>query len=534
MRFPYDGEKPAPGSPASAPAVPYSAFWKDFKGYLDINAPHTSARAITGPGSDGRIDLKTGPPAADFGKSAASHFTGPGSDMMPESNVFRGFSYQGRVWKLWAEDVSSADFTHSQYGTPSSFLTTATQQSKYNMDQGCPPVMTSDFCTRPPSGEGRCPDTRDYLETSRSVLLWNSVEGGSGQWEDIVGPGTQHERNEFPGYVPNATSICHNNQLPYGKYSPTLEGQLPGALQISGTLLCDRQVGVLYAKESNGGLAYLDPNDVGWVGYSFQCVDGTRPDRTDDKKFPVGQLPCGTPGTEASTSPLSRSSAPRTPLDTPTEAPIAASESLFGAGTDVAGLDTLTYSFNTQGDDAPIVEGGFIKMPTEVQCAGCGSTSPVWKSVGGGGGAGTPGPAARDVKIAVSPVLLVPLYPGYVPLIRPSSPGEVPASLPELPNCPPPAKKAPSDVKSITILTSGGSTFTIYYQYVRFMDQPAFRALWDEKYANDNSVDWAINNRDAPMTETQACDWQEIVETQLHQYVVDNSEWPAGWCAPSP
>jgi len=505
MRFPYDGSFPSDGSELNQSSSPYTKLWRSHKGYtgLNGNSPYTFEGAGGLPGS---LNLKTG---EDLGGMGSAYWFGKDSGptvWIPGPNPevpFRGFSYEGRVWKLWAGDVlDDVLWSRLQYGSPSSFITTVTDPTNtFNPTQSCPPAQGLDCCNTT-VGAGQ-------------VNLWGSIEGGSGEWAAMA---DSQMRNDFPRYLSNVTSQCYVNTLPYGAKTDLQAQQLPGALQISGTLVCDRMLGVMYAKTGEGGQAPIEPDDVGWVGYSFQCVDGRTVNGKE--KFPVKSLPHAGQVTRGPSAPP-----PAGTPDPDDQAPIAS----FAATPGTTGADNSEiFTFTATGTNAPVVAGGFINMPTDLEYN---EAEDQFNAIGDIGHTAPTGPTAVDVKIEVKNSLLVTLYPGYVPLALWSSQEEIEDELP--PSCTivsPSGNEPPTGVQRITLAAPGGNTRTVYYQYVRFMNQPAFRSLWDEAYASTHNVDWAVNGRGAPVSADEACQWQNIVQNQIHKYVKDNNgEWPPGW-----
>ena len=516
MRFPYDGRT------QDQQAYPFTKLWKLYKGYTELNGG--SASSIEGGGYYDALSLHT---ATDHFGERGDHggYNGRNGGPLNSSDgtsgvPFRGYSYEGRVWKLW-DDVSGSEFAGLQYGTPSSFVTTHTSPiGTFNKEQSCP--STSGLAV-------------DCCKTG-SVWLWNSVEGGNGQWKalDSGEPLTDDLRNDFPRYLANATSVCYTNQLAYGDQPRALPAlQRPGALRISGTLLCDRTLGVMYAKSEGLAQTDISANDVGWVGYSFQCVDG-RTGRNGGEAFPVPSLPqetqVGAPRTPQPPADARGSRAEDQVLRVSDTAPIAS----FAATPGVTGADNAqTFTFtatDVTAPNAPVVEeDGFINMPSElVYDVGERRFNAATEATSSG--------TAENVKIEVKASLLVTLYPGYIPLVLVSHDGSPPDPLlyPD-PSCAihPPTPELPEEkkgVQSIVLEGSQNKTRTVYYQYIRFMNQPAFRALWDEEYAEHHGVDWAVSGKQAPVSKDEACQWQNIVQNQLHQYVKDNNyKWPPGW-----
>ena len=128
-------------------------------------------------------------------------------------------------------------------------------------------------------------------------------------------------------------------------------------------------------------------------------------------------------------------------------------------------------------------------------------------------------PASQSL-LYVDSKWLVDGYPGYVPLVTPKGYSNPDANKPptnEQLNIPTPAGiPTPDEIPPIEIVSEDGRTRIVYYQYTRFIDQPAFRAI---RVAEK-------------MTHEDAGAWQKAVR-DLHLNRAKNNSWPSGWCIPT-
>ena len=396
IRLPLDRPNPTT-------LAPMSNLWKEVTQYDGINGQGSSPLV---PKSG---EVYTGLSMAETGlvhphRYSADTSLGPA----------RGYSYYGRVWRLWGQAVQPFNF--GQYGSPSGFITTVTNKigpdspdnhtGRYNMNQACPPTLALDACLE--KQDTPC-SPYNYAQTAYSVELWGSLEGGSGVWSNfqLLDPG-----NSFPRYLANSTSLCYTNQT----LNPDsqLSGQVLGNLLISHTLLYDPNLGLLYAADGDAGAPLAEEN-TGWVGYSFNCVDGTVPDAsTLSIPFPVDTFPApsGSP-VDANLGAPAPPSLPKGPaLDAADQYPIM--ESTAQSYIDDDGV----YMEFTQ---AQSYQSGWIQLPTCVRYDDSVPTSPSWQRASDCAPAPAPEPAS-PADVFVHPGLLVQGYPGYVPVVLPPAP----------------------------------------------------------------------------------------------------------------